>query len=124
MHTSGSYGDDLPCSEETSDDGWIRAENIEEFCYMKLQEPRNWHSANDHCIHHGGHLASIHSTAENDFITGDYWIGLIKVNAGGQRHWSDGTSYDFNNWADGGMHHDKTHYHLPFNPDFKIIAFT
>ena len=77
----GINGDDVPCSEE--DDGWISGENdLNDYCYMKMNQARSWQYANDHCRHHGGHLASVHSKAENDFIQGDYWIGLINLHQG------------------------------------------
>ena len=104
MTTLGIYGDDAPCSPDTPDDGWISVGGeLDDYCYMKIDQARNWQYSNDHCLHHGGHLASIHSKAENDFIQGDYWIGLIKVSAGGQRHWSDNSAPDFTNWGEGGI---------------------
>ena len=72
---------------------------------MKSDQARDWQYSNDHCRHHGGHLASIHSQAENDYIKGDYWIGLIKMQPGGQRKWSDNTIYDYTNWGDGGTNY-------------------
>ena len=69
---------------------------------MKISQARDWQYSHDHCIHHGGNLASIHSKAENDYINGDYWIGLIKVHPGGQLRWSDNTNTEFFNWGDGG----------------------
>ena len=67
-----------------------------------MDQARSWQESNDHCLHHGGQLASVHSGIENGFLQGDYWIGLIKMQPGGQRHWTDWTSYDYTNWGDGG----------------------
>ena len=99
----GSNGED-PCSAETPDDGWKSAgvTELDDYCYMKISQARDWQYSHDHCIHHGGNLASIHSKAENDYINGDYWIGLIKVHPGGQLRWSDNTNFEFTNWGDGG----------------------
>lgn len=69
---------------------------------MKVQEKRSWQGANDDCVGKGGHLVSVHSDDENEFIRGNYWIGLLKVHKGGQRHWSDGTPHDYDNWKSGG----------------------
>ena len=69
---------------------------------MIIDQPRSWQYSKEHCIQHGGHLASVHSGIENGFIQGDHWTGLIKVQPGGQRHWTDGTAYDYTNWGDGG----------------------
>ena len=99
----GNNGDDVPCSTDTPDDGWVSVGgDLDDYCYMKIGQARNWQFSNDHCLSHGGHLASIHSKAENDYVQGDYWIGLIKVQAGGQHHWSDNTNPDFTNWGDNG----------------------
>ena len=72
---------------------------------MKVEEPKSWQGANDHCNFHGGNLASVHSETENTFVTGDYWLGLIKVAPGGQRHWTDLTTAEYYNWAEGGMYY-------------------
>ena len=69
---------------------------------MIIDQPRSWQYSKEHCVKHGGHLASVHSGIENGFMQGDYWTGLIKVQPGGQRHWTDGTAYDYTNWGDGG----------------------
>ena len=69
---------------------------------MKISQARDWQYSNDHCRHHGGDLASIHSKAENDYINGDYWVGLIKMQPGGQRKWADNTIQDYTNWGEGG----------------------
>ena len=93
-----------PCSAETPEDGWISGgPELDDYCYMIIDQPRSWQYSKEHCVKHGGDLASIHSGIENGFIQGDYWTGLIKVQPGGQRHWSDGSAYDYTNWGDGGM---------------------
>ena len=60
----------------------------------------------DDCISKNATLVSIHSNDENSFIksliSGVGWTGLIKVHKGGQRGWSDATSYDYTNWRNGG----------------------
>ena len=98
-----SKGED-PCSAETPDDGWVSAgvPELDDYCYMKISQARDWQYSNDHCRHHGGDLASIHSKVENDYINGDYWVGLIKMQPGGQRKWTDKTIQDYTNWGEGG----------------------
>lgn len=57
----------------------------------------------------GAHLASIHSTQENNFIMvnlnrnslADVFLGLF-MNNDEQFEWSDGTVTDFFRWSDGG----------------------
>ena len=74
---------------------------------MKVEEAKIWQGANDDCVAKGGHLVSMHSDNENSFVAGlfsegSWWNGLIKVHKGGQRHWSDNSLYDYDNWDEGG----------------------
>ena len=96
-----------PCSPETPDDGWVTIETaLTDHCYRKFDEDKTWQAANDDCASKNGSLASIHSENENMFITSTLshqgWIGLLKVHEGGQRHWSDGSAYDYTKWKGGG----------------------
>ncbi len=56
------------------------------------------------CAELGGHLVSIESQAEQDFVNGilgsseNYWIGLVR--AGSTWRWTDGTSFSFTQWDD------------------------
>ena len=45
--------------------GWIMRE---EFCYLRVEEKKNWQDASSDCLKKGGNLASIHNKEENDFI--------------------------------------------------------
>ena len=103
MYDVESKGED-PCSAETPDDGWVSAgvPELDDYCYMKISESMDWQFSDDHCRKHGGDLASIHSKTENDYINGDYWVGLIKRGPGGQLIWVDNTIYEYANWAQGG----------------------
>ena len=59
----------IPCSD--SDDTWIRMPGDEDYCYAffnSYNEDLSWTKAEANCTHMGGHLASIHSLEENDFI--------------------------------------------------------
>jgi hypothetical protein len=47
-------------------DGW---EEFEDHCYQYRTKNVTWSEANADCILSGGHLSSIHSQAENDFIS-------------------------------------------------------
>lgn len=74
--------------------------------------PTRWSDAEVFAQSLGGHLTSIHSLAENDFLTdwvsgtlGDtpvfrsFWIGLHLT--GGAWSWSDGSAVSWSNWRDG-----------------------
>ena len=75
-------------------------------CYAKVSAKVSWKKAEAFCVDHGGHLASVHSDAENVLVgrvvgccTGNYWIGLHKGN--GHWQWTDGTPVDYFHWAAG-----------------------
>jgi len=57
-------------------DGW---EQFDRHCYQLVQTGATWTEAEADCYNKGGHLASVHSTAENNFIKGLYpnqlWLG-------------------------------------------------
>ena len=56
-------------------------------CYLLIETPtKNWQDAENDCILRGGHLASIHSKAEGDFIiklagssTTYIWLGATDI---------------------------------------------
>ena len=63
--------------------------------------------AEENCQAHGGHLASIHSVEEQDFLKHTFnpservWIGAVDPNQNGGWEWTDGSSFDFSNWSSG-----------------------
>ena len=63
-------------------------------------------NATDVCNNLGGHLGTIHSRKEENFIrnlTGPtfFYIGLHRSHDEAPFGWEDGTSLDYTNWADG-----------------------
>jgi hypothetical protein len=95
-----------PTCPARCDSGWSLYNSS---CY-KMNFNHNWDDAEVDCVTNGGHLASIHSTQENIFIstlarTGldsdtskQPWIGL-KSTDGSNWFWSDGTPTDFKAWG-------------------------
>ena len=71
--------------------------------------PKTQEKAELDCVAQGGHLASIHSDAQESEITtralqivGDPWyIGLNDLASEGKYTWTDGTPYDYSGWAPG-----------------------
>ncbi|XP_066015649.1 macrophage mannose receptor 1-like [Pocillopora verrucosa] len=85
--------------------GWMRWNNA---CYYfandSVSSRVTWQDARQACQRiRGGDLASIHSAAENDFITrhvsGICWIGLNDLRAEGNFQWSDGSSFVYKNYS-------------------------
>jgi len=75
-------------------DGWSHF-NLS--CYILIKKSLSWRGAEGYCNKLGGHLASVHSLEENDFISGladgEYWIGANDMKTEGQWVWSDGSAY-------------------------------
>jgi hypothetical protein len=76
-----------------------------------LAETGSWTDAEATAQLLGGHLASIQSQAENDFIQENFgffdgvdrrlWIGFTDEGSEGDWFWSDGSEVDYTNWNDG-----------------------
>ncbi|KAK0152572.1 Galactose-specific lectin nattectin [Merluccius polli] len=96
-------------------DGWLSHGSR---CFSYVNNPLDWHSAEDHCQNLGGSLASIHNPPENRFLKqlvqlagqSDVWIGAFYlqhlVNYGMQWlwwlqnrwRWIDGNGMYYSNW--------------------------
>merc|ERR550517_1746512 len=63
--------------------------------------------AEEACQDQGGHLASIHSMEEQNFLMQTFnppdrvWIGAVDPDQNGAWEWTDGSSFDFSNWRSG-----------------------
>jgi len=83
-------------------DGWKK---FNQNCYKNGEKTLNWQDAENHCKQEGGHLASVNSKEENDFIrtisSGVFWLGLTDFKEG-VWIWSDGSPFAFNNWSGSG----------------------
>uniref|UniRef100_A0A1A8MEC8 Macrophage mannose receptor 1-like n=2 Tax=Nothobranchius pienaari TaxID=704102 RepID=A0A1A8MEC8_9TELE len=77
-------------------------------CYLFLTEEIEWADAASSCVRHGGTLASIQDSLEQQFIKRNievfqdshpsFWIGLYKTHKGSWL-WLDKTVMDYVNWA-------------------------
>uniref|UniRef100_A0A914NYH4 C-type lectin domain-containing protein n=1 Tax=Panagrolaimus davidi TaxID=227884 RepID=A0A914NYH4_9BILA len=80
--------------------------NFTGFCYSVFHN-QNEIGAEQVCKREGGHLASIHSQKENDFIgnlpfqAGHIWIGLYTIDQNANWLWTDETLFDYSNWKSG-----------------------
>ena len=75
-------------------------------CYKQNQDLLTWGDAEKKCIEYGGHLASVHSDQENNFIfqtskKAVTWLGGNDLEAEGSWIWSDGSSWSYSNWQSG-----------------------
>ncbi|KAM4755920.1 brevican core protein isoform 3-T3 [Cyanocitta cristata] len=74
-------------------------------CYKHFPTRRSWEDAETQCRHYGGHLATILTPEEQDFINDQYreyqWIGLNDRTIEGDFQWSDGSPVLYENWHPG-----------------------
>lgn len=70
-------------------------------CYAAFQAAVTWQDAEAACVAWGGHLVSIHSEEELNFVHSltptNTWIGYRN----GQATWTDGSAFDYSNWNGG-----------------------
>ena len=80
---------------------------IGESCYAHVDDSLNWNQAEECCVAWGGHLASIHSSDVNTVLNSIRnqdrwtWIGLSDTANDGVYVWTDGTPFDYENFAVG-----------------------
>jgi len=84
-------------------DGW---EQFDRHCYLVVLTGATWANAEADCKTKGGHLASVHSVEENDFIHLLYssnwlWLGATDAVKEGTWVWTDGTALDYTKWTSG-----------------------
>jgi hypothetical protein len=78
------------------------------YCYTFVAEKATFKDAEKNCQGIGGHLTSIHESFTNSFLSieanstanflSDFWIGAKSYGLPGSWNWTDGTSFDFNEW--------------------------
>uniref|UniRef100_A0A3B4ZIP0 Brevican core protein-like n=1 Tax=Stegastes partitus TaxID=144197 RepID=A0A3B4ZIP0_9TELE len=95
------YGGDL-CHTGVCEPGW---EKFQGFCYRHFSKRQSWEAAEQHCRMCGGHLLSVMTPEEQDYINDKYreyqWIGLNDRTIEGDFRWSDGSPLLYENWYKG-----------------------
>ncbi|MHC4503614.1 MAG: PA14 domain-containing protein, partial [Planctomycetota bacterium] len=76
--------------------------------YRLYAQPMSWHDAKRFCEQLGGHLVTITSKEENDFVTdlarrggSSVWIGFTDERQEGKWEWVTGEEWTFTAWAPG-----------------------
>ncbi|XP_077462756.1 neurocan core protein isoform X2 [Stigmatopora argus] len=71
-------------------------------CYRYFSHRHTWEDAEKDCREHSGHLASIHSPAEQNFVGGishdNTWIGLNDRTVEDDFQWTDKMDLQYENW--------------------------
>ncbi|XP_035285342.1 lactose-binding lectin l-2-like isoform X2 [Anguilla anguilla] len=93
---------------DTCPEGW---KGFNGCCYKHFDLLKNWWEAESHCMNLGGHLASVHSNVEYQFLRelnkysdphdSIFWIGLTDIQKEGTWVWSDRSAVDFTTWNPG-----------------------
>ncbi|XP_051901715.1 brevican core protein-like isoform X2 [Pristis pectinata] len=98
-----SYGGSL-CHRDVQacDPGWLKFMGN---CYRHQKGRRTWEAAEESCRQDGGHLVSILSPEEQQFINDNFkeyhWIGLNDKTIENDFQWSDGNQLLYENWYSG-----------------------
>ncbi|KAL4617320.1 macrophage mannose receptor 1-like [Arapaima gigas] len=91
------------------DPGWS-SETGFRHCYkifmMDYSQKKSWYDARQDCLSRGANLVSIHSGAEENFLSTyskgrTKWVGLQHNAIDGGYQWSDGTALSYTNWGPG-----------------------
>uniref|UniRef100_A0A8B9RAZ8 Neurocan core protein n=2 Tax=Astyanax mexicanus TaxID=7994 RepID=A0A8B9RAZ8_ASTMX len=97
-----SYGG-ATCEKDTEgcDHTWRKFHG---HCYRYFTHRRTWEDAEKDCREHNGHLASIHTREEQDFINGmsheNTWIGLNDRTVEEDFQWTDSMDLQYENWRE------------------------
>ncbi|XP_071007473.1 aggrecan core protein-like [Oncorhynchus clarkii lewisi] len=80
-------------------EGWVEFMGS---CYLHFAERDTWPDAEQRCQELNGHLVSITSQQEQEFVNSnaqDYqWIGLNDKDVQNEFRWTDGSPLEFENW--------------------------
>lgn len=87
--------------------------------YQLFDEAIDWHAAKEKCESLGGHLVTITSKEENDFIVEQiskgsslyYWLGATDEEVEGTWKWVTEEEWDYTNWREGQPDNTKKYEH-------------
>jgi hypothetical protein len=84
--------------------GFTSQQNYNGHSYYRSTGSMTWTAARQACLNMGGHLVTVTSAAENNFIFNLWpsgWIGLTDEVVEGQWRWVTGEAYSYSSWNSG-----------------------
>lgn len=74
--------------------------------YQRFDTVMDWTAAKSFCEVKGSHLATITTSAENDFVTANFlpnyvWLGGSDASSEGTWTWITGETWSYSNWGSG-----------------------
>jgi hypothetical protein len=123
--------------------GFTQQTNWNGHSYYRSTSPMTWTNAKIACENMGGHLVTITSAAENNFVFSTWpsgWIGFTDETVEGQWRWVTGEAVTYTNWnfgepnnsnnedyaqfVNGGKWNDLPNISLPYVLEFEYIVTT
>lgn len=123
--------------------GFTQQTNYNGHSYYRSNGSMTWTDARQACINMGGHLVTITSAAENNFVFNTWpsgWIGFTDEVVEGQWRWVTGEPVSYTNWnggepnnvgnedyaqfVSGGRWNDLPNVSLPYVLEFEYIVTT
>ncbi|XP_039599137.1 lectin-like [Polypterus senegalus] len=99
---------DVSYSLDSCEPGWVSYSGK---CYQYFPIKKTWIDAELYCVSLGGNLASVHSRADNQFISSlirsrdatgpTSWLGGSNCVQTSSWLWTDGSKWDFASWNPG-----------------------
>ena len=79
--------------------GFLYVGRLNDSYYYRSTSTKNWNSASQDAQAHGGHLATISSQEENEFLGNGGWIGFNDQASEGQWVWVTGEEVVYTQWG-------------------------
>lgn len=119
----------------SSSDGWV---HFKAYCYKFFDVEGTFVEADKKCRDESSHLSSIHSQGENDFLEAltrkgkipdnhwdnHVWIGLFFNNNTKVWSWTDGSRFDYINWAEREPNLLEIEHFAAIMPDTSYVNYT
>lgn len=122
----------IPASIGICEEGWTLLEHTQ-FCYKFMAISAGSQVAEQYCVQHNSHLASIHDIMENEFVANlasmnlqtsesksAVWIGLVNDNNKTHWMWTDGSVVNFTSWAPNNPNSNYANIAVALYPDMVV----